>query len=188
MNLKVQKVTDKEIEFDLSDVSVPFANLVRRYVISSVPVFAIDKVTIYENTSILFDEYIANRVGLVPLKSSGIHKEDEEVLFTLEAAGPATVYSRDLKSKDKDVKVSNGDIPLLKLTEGQTVRLEGKAVLGIGKKHAKFQAGIAAYSIDKDTFHFKVESFSQMPAKELLLKAVELVERTCDNAEKELRG
>jgi len=188
MDVEGKKVTDKEIEFDLSGASIPFANLIRRQAMSSVPVFAIDTVTVYENTSILFDEYIANRIGLVPLKSGGPHKEDEEVLFTLEATGPAAIYSRDIKSKDKDVKVANGDIFLLRLLENQTIRLEGKAVLGTGKKHAKFQAGIAAYSIDKDKFHFKVESFSQMPAKELLLKAVELVEKTCDDAEKELRG
>lgn len=50
-------------------VSPPFANVFRRLILSDVPSMAIDKVLIYNNTSIIQDEVLAHRLGLIPLKA-----------------------------------------------------------------------------------------------------------------------
>ena len=55
--------------FTLSGARTGVANAIRRSVSGSVACFAIDRFTFYENTSAMFDEYIAHRIGLVPIGS-----------------------------------------------------------------------------------------------------------------------
>jgi DNA-directed RNA polymerases I and III subunit RPAC1 len=70
-NLKivVTKRSDEEIEFDVINVTPAFANAFRRIILSEVPSMAIEKVYIYNNTSIIQDEILAHRLGLIPLKA-----------------------------------------------------------------------------------------------------------------------
>lgn len=58
-----------ELEFDLIGVHPAVANAFRRIMISEVPSMAIEKVHIYNNTSIIQDEVLAHRLGLIPLKA-----------------------------------------------------------------------------------------------------------------------
>ena len=57
------------LEFDMIGVDPAFANAVRRILISDVPSMAIEKVFIYNNTSIVQDEILSHRLGLIPLKA-----------------------------------------------------------------------------------------------------------------------
>ncbi len=177
MNVKIIENGDKVFRFSLSNTAPEHANALRRASINSVMTFSIDTVTFYENTSSMFDEYIAHRIGLVPIITpTGAHKADDEVLFTAEATGPITVYSRDLKSTDKEVRVASEGIPIIKLGNGQRLRLEGKARLGTASKHAKFQPGLVAMEPKGDeSFDFYVESFGQMPPKEIINKACDTI-------------
>ena len=186
MDIEMTREKDNKLEFMLKGASVPFANLVRRFGIGQVPVFALDSITFYENSSAMFDEYLAHRLGQVPLLSDS-GRAAEEIGFTLEASGPGTVSSRELKSTDAKVKAAIADIPLLKLLEGQNLRLEAKARRGIGRVHAKFQPGLISYEVLKPTeFRFKVESFMQIEPRELLEKTAELVAQKCDELEEKL--
>eukprot|EP01133_Synstelium_polycarpum_P016765 gene16765-19933_t len=54
--------------FEMIGVDAPIANALRRILISEIPTMAIEKVYIINNTSILQDEVLAHRVGLVPIK------------------------------------------------------------------------------------------------------------------------
>lgn len=58
-----------ELEFDLIHCYPSFANAFRRLIISDVPSMAIEKVHIFNNTSIMQDEVLAHRLGLIPLKA-----------------------------------------------------------------------------------------------------------------------
>ncbi|XP_017776328.1 PREDICTED: DNA-directed RNA polymerases I and III subunit RPAC1 [Nicrophorus vespilloides] len=58
-----------EMEFDLIGIHPFLANAFRRIMISDVPTMAIEKVHIYNNTSVMQDEILAHRLGLVPLKA-----------------------------------------------------------------------------------------------------------------------
>ena len=177
MKISILNENQKRIEFKISGCSEGFANMIRRYAMAELEVFAFDKVIIYENSSNLFDEYIAHRIGLIPLTFKGTANQDDEILFSLDATGPNVIKSKDLKSSDPDIKVAFDNIPVLTLAENQTLRLEAKAVLGIGRKHAKWQAGLASYGIDKDEFTFFIESFGQMPAKTMLQKTFQTIQK-----------
>ena len=57
-----------EIKFVLSDTDISVANTLRRIMIAEVPTMAIDLVEFHENTTVLNDEYIAHRLGLIPIR------------------------------------------------------------------------------------------------------------------------
>lgn len=57
------------LEFDMIGVHPGIANAFRRIMLSEVPSMAIEKVLIYNNTSIIQDEVLAHRLGLIPLKA-----------------------------------------------------------------------------------------------------------------------
>jgi DNA-directed RNA polymerase subunit D len=184
LNLTLEK--NNRLEFSLKGVAVPFANLLRRYGMGQVPVFAIDRVTFYENSSTMFDEYVSHRLGQIPLVSE-TSKATDEVILTLEAEGPGTVYSRQLKSTDAKIKASLENIPLLNLLEGQNLRLEAKARQGIGRQHAKFQPGIIAYEMLSPTeFKFKTESFMQLEPRTFLSRAADVIMDRCGEFEEKI--
>ncbi len=185
MEIETLEENDKKLRFRLKGASSGTVNALRRAAINSVMTFAIDSVTVYENTSAMFDEYIAHRVGLVPIitPSKGYTDEDE-ILFSLDATGPATVYSKDLESRDKEVKVAVEGIPIMKLGKEQRLRLEGKAKLGTALKHAKFQPGLATFDESNGSYDFSVETFGQMPPREIVNKACEAIKEHIKDAEK----
>lgn len=59
----------RECVFLMSGVDISVANALRRIMLAEVPTMAIDFVEITTNTTALPDEFIAHRLGLIPLKS-----------------------------------------------------------------------------------------------------------------------
>lgn len=66
----IVKNEGNEMEFDLIGVSCAIANAFRRIMLSEVPSMAIEKVFVYNNTTLIKDEVLAHRLGLVPLKAN----------------------------------------------------------------------------------------------------------------------
>jgi DNA-directed RNA polymerase I and III subunit RPAC1 len=56
-----------EIVFDLVGVEPPLANALRRILIAEIPTVAIEKVGMWQNTSVIPDENLAHRMGLIPI-------------------------------------------------------------------------------------------------------------------------
>jgi DNA-directed RNA polymerase subunit D len=180
MKLKVSKKTDARVEFNITGIKENIANALRRVVISDVPVLAIESVTFSQNSSVMDDEVLAHRLGLIPLKTdpNGL----DTVTVSLEGTGPGIVYSKNLvvketkvKGKKKSESISVYDtIPVIKLTEGQKVELEASAQLGRGRDHIKWQGGIASYDKKQDgSFDFFIESYGQMPLAQFVDTAFE---------------
>ncbi|MBI5227812.1 DNA-directed RNA polymerase subunit D [Candidatus Micrarchaeota archaeon] len=174
MKLTLDKLHGNRIEFIATDVPTSFANMVRRYSMSRIPVMAISTVVVYDNTSALWDEYISHRLGLLPISTPEGTPESAEVTFTLDAEGPKIAYSNDLKSTDKDIVAAN-KIPIITLGEKQRIRLEAKADLATGKKHARYQAGLVSYGIEGKGLRMFVESFYQMEPKEVIGRACDII-------------
>ncbi|MEK6892091.1 MAG: DNA-directed RNA polymerase subunit D [Nanoarchaeota archaeon] len=140
------------LSFILKDSDHVFANTLRRLMIDEVPTMAIEEVEFQKNNSILYDEMIAHRLGLVPLKTDlkSYNLPDKckcegkgcnrcQLKLVLRATkGSGVVYASELKSKDPAVKPVFGEMPIVKLLKGQTLELEATAVLGTGKQHMKW--------------------------------------------------
>lgn len=66
--VEILSIQPHEIQFVLSETDTSMANALRRIMIAEVPTLAIDLVELHENTTVLNDEYIAHRLGLIPIK------------------------------------------------------------------------------------------------------------------------
>ncbi|MCD6476621.1 MAG: DNA-directed RNA polymerase subunit D [Candidatus Aenigmarchaeota archaeon] len=154
MDVKILDKNETKIRFLLQDSNPQFANALRRIAMMEIPILAIKFVDFKVNDSVLYNEIIAHRLGLIPLvfnpkdfdlpeKSSS--KALTEAKFALHKKGPCTVYSGDLKSANPDVKVLYDNIPIVILDEGQELKLEATAMLGFGKDHARHQASVSWY-------------------------------------------
>lgn len=145
---------DNELRFIIRGVSVAFVNSLRRVAIAEVPTMAIEDVVILANSSVLFDETIAHRLGLIPLttpkdgyvmpkdcecRGSGCSKCQVRLYLDVKAEYPMVVYAENLLSDDPNVRPVYGNMPIVKLDEGQSLVLEAYAQLGLGKDHAKWQ-------------------------------------------------
>lgn len=70
--IKINSIDLNTIKFELINTDITVANALRRIIISEVPTLAIEIVEIKENTSALHDEFLAHRLGLIPLVSVDI--------------------------------------------------------------------------------------------------------------------
>jgi len=216
------------------DANEPLANAIRRS-ISEVPTLAIDEVEIYKNDSALYDEMLAHRLGLIPLKTEKSMSEKTRIDFKLSKKGPCVVYAEDLQGP---IEVINGKTPLTILGENHKVELVATATLGVGVEHAKHIPGLCYYrhikevksspkndkivekskglikvekkgtkwlcdpndaeieeitSSDKNAIAdsnemlFVIESFGNMPAKEILQQAGKILEANLSKFEKEIK-
>jgi len=156
VEIKVLEKDDKNMRLLIKEVDVPYVNALRRVIISEVPCMAIDEVVMLENSSIMADETIAHRLGLVPLKTDldsynlpedckcqsefGCNLCRVTLILDVEAKeGTRSVYSGELVSENKEVTPVSDTIPIAKLAKEQKLRLEAYARLGKGKNHAKWQ-------------------------------------------------
>ncbi len=162
----------KTLSFSI-ETTPRMANAIRRYILERVEVLAIDKVVIYENHTAHFDEYIAHRVGQIPLTMPEKEVDETKVGFYLDEVGPKVVTSSDLHSNSEDVKVAIEDIPIVTLQKDQSIRFEGYVKKGIARDHAKFQAAVVSYEEKNGTYNFFVEPIGQMPAKRVAKAALE---------------
>lgn len=160
MKLTVKENTPQKAVFTLSDVSAAYANALRRYMLGEVPTMAIDSCTFNKNDSVLYDEIIAHRLGLVVFKtdldSYQVPKPGEalaahnELKMNLKVSGPKTVYAKDITTKDPKVVPVYPETVIVKLLEGQELDVEMSAILGTGKEHAKWSPGLIWYAHEAD--------------------------------------
>ena len=68
------QANEKRAYFIIHDWNLETANSLRRTMLAEVPTLAIDIVEILDNTSVLADEFIAHRLGLIPLNSVEVDK------------------------------------------------------------------------------------------------------------------
>lgn len=138
--MKLTEKKENKISFT-ADIDESLANAIRRYTMQ-IPVLAIDEVEIYKNDSPLYDETIAHRMGLIPLKTEKSMNEKTEKNLKLVASKEGFVYSGELKG---DAEVVFDKIPITSLNKGQELEILATARVGKGNTHSKFNPGIMFY-------------------------------------------
>ncbi|PIN93113.1 DNA-directed RNA polymerase subunit D [Candidatus Pacearchaeota archaeon CG10_big_fil_rev_8_21_14_0_10_31_24] len=216
------------------DANESLANGIRRS-IAEVPTLAIEEAEIFKNDSAIYDEMLAHRLGLIPLKTEKSMNSKTKVEFKLSKTGPCTVYASDLEDSEKIVE---GKIPITLLRNGHKLELVATATLGLGINHAKYIPGLCYYRhivevvsnseideiiknskgfikpekkgskwicdlnegdvekvlakhkdaiSDSNELILVIESFGQMDAKDIFLKALDALEGNLDEVQKALK-
>lgn len=211
-----------------------FANAIRRSV-SEIPILAIDEVEIFKNDSALYDEVLAHRLGLIPLKTEKSMNSKTKIEFKLSKVGPCTVYASDLNGS---ADVVYPKIPITLLGKDKKLELVATATLGKGIEHAKYLPGLCFYRhlvdvkvtspeiekiiqnskgyvkqkkgniwrcdltdleiesiqkinkdavTDSDELLLIIESFGQLDAKDIYLKAISALEENLAELEKAIK-
>jgi DNA-directed RNA polymerase subunit D len=198
--LKVASLSIDILEKEDQRIVVKFSNSPRQYVsalrrlsISEVPTLAIDDVIILENSSVMHDEAIAHRLGLVPLRTdldrfvmphdcdckSTLGCSKCRVLLVLDSEAnekTKVVTSGELLSEDELVKPVSRDIPIIILAPSQKLKFEAYARLGVGKDHAKWQptsAAIVKDGKDENESILIIETNGALTAEEVIMAAIE---------------
>ncbi|MDA8720546.1 DNA-directed RNA polymerase subunit D [Nitrosopumilus sp.] len=183
-SLDVISKDSEKIAIKLKGVPLQYANALRRVCLNGVPVFAIDTVDIIENTSVLPDEGLAHRLGLIPLKTDlSKFNEADKILLVLdsgESEQTRSVLSSELSSEDDTVKPVSDKIPIVQLAPGQKIKVECYARLGRGTEHAKWNSSNISTLTDTDKEDEKiltVESTGALNPEQIVLEGVEEVSR-----------
>lgn len=194
----ISKDTPERLEFTLSNSEIGFVNLLRRTMISNIPMFAIDFITINHNTTFK-SETIAHKVGLIPVITDlelpikcdncssfcnkcsyklqlDVKNDDESIL---------KVYSDSFKADDdNDIKLLP-KMPVIKLKKGEFINITAHVKMGFGKKHAKWQpVSVAGYNYSKPhatEFDFYIETTGSFSNKQILRKALEIIRDQAKN-------
>ena len=192
---------DEKIVIKFTNVPRQYVNAIRRTSISEVPTLAIDDVVILENSSVMHDEAIAHRLGLVPLQTnldrfvmphdcdckSTLGCSKCRVLLVLDSEAnekTKVVTSGELVSEDELIKPVSKDIPIITLAPGQKLKFEAYARLGIGRDHAKWQPTSAAIVKDGNNENesiLVIETNRALTAEETLMAAIEKINSKIKN-------
>jgi len=196
-SLDVISKDSQKIAIKLKGIPLQYANALRRVCLNGVPVFAIDTVDIIENTSVLPDEGLAHRLGLIPLKTdlsrfnepSKCDCQSESgcsnckillVLDSDESQVTRTILSNELLSEDDTVKPVSNEIPIVQLAPGQKIKLECYARLGRGTEHAKWNSSNISTLTDTSKDNEKIltiESTGALNPEQIVLEGVQEVSR-----------
>jgi DNA-directed RNA polymerase subunit D len=147
--MDVKKVYDENqvTKYLIKGVTPAFINSFRRSIMTNVSCLAIDEVTFYENDSVLFDELLGNRLGLIPIKTDlKSYKKGDKVKLILEKEGPGIVTSKDIKCTDPKIEIIDKEIYIAKLGKNDLLKLEMTAVMSTGKEHARFQPALVSFN------------------------------------------
>eukprot|EP00948_MAST-09A_sp_MAST-9A-sp1_P000967 g967.t1 len=167
VSIRILRKSFESIEFDLVGCDAAIANTMRRVLLAEVPSVAICLVLIQENTSVMQDEVLAHRLGLLPIKFDHRRLLERKLSATAAAGNNSdtlcfelnvkctknkngTVYSKALRWKPLSGQQSqmfatdpprmvHDDIIVCKMRPGQSIRCEMLCWKGVGKDHAKFQ-------------------------------------------------
>ncbi|MCR4285176.1 MAG: DNA-directed RNA polymerase subunit D [archaeon] len=138
--MKLIEKTGEKLSF-IAEMSTSLANAIRRSV-GEIPILAIKEVDIYKNDSALYDEIIAHRLGLVPLKNQKL-KKDQTIEMKLKVKGKGERI--DVLSGALGDSVVYPDMPIVLLEDKQELEVVARAAVGKGNEHAKFSPGILFY-------------------------------------------
>jgi len=194
-SIKILERDNNHIVIEFNDIPRQYVNALRRLSISQVPTFAIDDVVILENSSVMHDEAIAHRLGLIPLRTdlerfvmpnlceckSTLGCSKCRVLLVLDAESQdktKVITSAELISEDEVVKPVNNEIPIVSLAPAQKLKFEAYARLGTGKSHAKWQPTSVAVVKDgkeEDDSILVIESNGSLTPQEIVLEAAKIL-------------
>ena len=138
--MKIIEKKENQIVFS-AEIEESLANTIRRY-LNQIPILAVDELEISKNDSPLYDEVLAHRIGLIPLKVDRSINEKTVANLNLKVKREGNVFSGDLSG---NTKVVYPKIPITFLNKNKEIDLVAIARVGRGNTHSKFSPGMMFY-------------------------------------------
>ena len=200
-SLEVISKDDQKMSVKLKGISLQYANALRRICLNGVPVFAIDTVDIIENSSVLADEGIAHRLGMIPIRTDTSRFVEHSkcdcksetgcsncrVMLMIDAGESdttRTLNSSELNSEDETVKPTSDKIPIVVMAPGQRLKIEAYARLGRGTEHAKWNSANISTLVDteKEGEHvLTVESTGALTPQQIIVGGIEEISKRLED-------
>lgn len=177
----------------LKGVPLQYANALRRVCLNGVPVFAIDTIDVIDNSSVMSDEGVAHRLGLIPIKTD-LKRFNEpakcpcqsktgcsncRVMLVIDSGDTdttRTVTSAEFSSEDETIKPVSDKIPIVQIAPGQKLKLEAYARLGRGSDHAKWNSAnisVLTHTDKQDEYVLTVESTGALSPEQIIATGID---------------
>ncbi|WP_268541737.1 DNA-directed RNA polymerase subunit D [Candidatus Nitrosotenuis cloacae] len=196
-SLEIISQDKQRMSVKLKGVPLQYANALRRICLNGVPVFAIDTVDIIENSSVMSDEGIAHRLGLIPIRTDLKRFAEPSKCSCQSKAGCSncrvmlvvdsgiadttrTVTSAELSSEDDTVKPVSDKVPIVQIAPGQNIKLEAYARLGRGSDHAKWNSAnvaVLTHTDKPEEYILTVETTGALGPEQIITAAVDELEQ-----------
>ena len=194
--VKILELSKYVMKFELLNTDLSVANALRRIIISEIPTMAFDLVEVKENTAALHDEFIAHRIGLIPLTSHevdrfefneacvdchGLKCQKCQVHFKLQALcqdrDQMEVTTRHITPLNPDCSVrpvayeddsgrEEDPILIMKLSKNQQLDMDLVAKKGTGKIHAKWSPVATCQMRKEPTVWIDSDKINSLPVAE----------------------
>lgn len=181
----------KDFGYSLNDISK-----IRRIIMSSLEVMAIETVEVFQNTTDFLDEVILQRLGLLPIRCTGVddipHILDTEnieeeiedgIPFEMNVENTSSlkknVTEKDVRILDSRCHTVKNNTPIFYLRPGQKFEIAGLIQKGTPKVHTKWaSAGAIAYKHDekRNEYVLKLETIGQLNCREIITRALKILE------------
>lgn len=179
---------DSKLLLSFKDTHNSIVNAIRKTIIDKVPTFAIEDVEVVKNNSPLYEETIAQRLGLIPLSTDlssynfkshcscgGVGCAMCEVKMTLSQNENGYVYSGSIQSDDPQIVPVDKNIPITKLFSNKAIELNLKAVLGTGDEHAKWSPAHSYLREESEGVILIIEPHGQLSSEEIYNTSIDIL-------------
>lgn len=182
MEIKIFEKNEFNLSFVIKDISIEMINALRRVMMGWIPSIAVDEVIILQNDSTLYDDILAHRIGMIPLKTDletynlpedcecgGTGCPQCQVSLTCEIQNDSndnlTIYSGDLETNDPSVVPVSPNIPIAEIGKDSGLTFEAYAILGRSRNHVKWQSVSNVFYRRKPTIEFDESKCEGCPDK-----------------------
>lgn len=134
------------LELDIKNVPVSIVNSIRRILMSEIPTMALENIFISENSGVIVDEMLAQRLGLIPCAlDPDNYTYDSEIEYNLDITNDTNdiknVLSDDLILKEEiegDNNFLKKGVLITQLAPKQSIKLKAYATKNIALEHSKW--------------------------------------------------
>ncbi len=178
------------IELEIGGVPIHVLNALKRIVQSEVKTLAADLLYLQKNTTVIQDEVLAHRLGLIPIEvpEKVLKEESKDIKISIDILcekgtpkDPQLVFSEDLVLT-APAKIACPGILIAKLIKGQQLKFEAICRTGIAKDHSKWSpvCDVTFMKIPKkETWKFCIETVGSRDPVAIFTEAISVLRQKC---------